>query len=214
MTRLITELRGLHRGRDAWIMASGASMDYVDPEFFRGRLTIAVNNMWRWFPCWYVVRKEHEGLAEFLRDKPERVKAIVSEYDCGNLTHVRNADIDDPDLYYFRHRENEHTRIDLTVMGTDDHIVVSFSTITSAMHVAAYMGAANIILCGHDCGTLDGRTNIAGYPIRKKDWYRGWLKKIEPQTVTVKDALRKVYGCRVYSLNPFVNLGLEGHKYE
>jgi hypothetical protein len=26
--------------------------------------------------------------------------------------------------------------------------------------------------------------------------------------------LKEVYGCNVYSLNPFLNFGLEGHEYE
>ena len=43
-----------------------------------------------------------------------------------------------------------------------DGLVVSHSTITSAMHLAAYMGAATVILAGHDCGALDGQLNFAG----------------------------------------------------
>jgi hypothetical protein len=31
------------------------------------------------------------------------------------------------------------------------------------MHLAAYMGAKNIILIGHDCGTLNGEPNFKDY---------------------------------------------------
>ena len=103
---------------------------------------------------------------------------------------------------------------DLVTEG--DALVVSFSTITSAMHLAAYMGARNIILVGHDCGTIDGKLKFEGYPVPEfqevnKDFYRNFLQNIEPQTKLVRDQLQTVYECRVYSLNPWVNVGLEGH---
>jgi hypothetical protein len=83
------------------------------------------------------------------------------------------------------------------------------------MHIAAYMGAKHIMLCGHDCGTLDQRVTYAGYYADEIDAasYTDWLNEIEPQTIALKARLREVYGCGTYSLNPFVNLGLEGHVY-
>ncbi len=89
---------------------------------------------------------------------------------------------------------------------------------TSAIHMAAYMGAKNIILCGHDCGMLDGKNNLNGYyenlSNRTIEWYSSYLKKIEDQTVQVKKKMKEIYGCNVYSLNPFVSLNLEGHKFK
>jgi carbonic anhydrase len=100
------------------------------------------------------------------------------------------------------------------VVGTD-RIVVSYSTITSAIHIAAYMGAANIIIVGHDCGTLDGEVNFPGYgeAIGGSDFYRQFITEIEPQTLTLREKIKEVYGCNLYSLNPFINFGLEGHEY-
>ena len=123
-------------------------------------------------------------------------------------------------LYYFNHLDNQHDKVDTSVIG-GDKIVVSFSTITSAMHLAAYMGAANIIICGHDAGLLDGKMNFHEYftDIKDTPWqnwgqYRNWLKVIEGQTLAVKNKLIEVYGVNIVSLNPFINFGLEGHKYE
>ena len=42
----------------------------------------------------------------------------------------------------------------------DNKLIVSGSTITTAIHLAAHMGAKYIILLGHDCGTLDGENNF------------------------------------------------------
>ena len=76
-------------------------------------------------------------------------------------------------------------------LGTNVKIV-SFSTIVSGIHLAAYMGAKNIILVGHDCGTIDGIPNVEGYhndSSYKIVWKKGkedyikWLPKIENDTV-------------------------------
>ena len=102
----------------------------------------------------------------------------------------------------------------------DEMIIASKSTITSIIHIAAHMGASNIIVCGHDCGTLDGNLYYEGY--MEKDWVsaenwgsiKTWMKTIDNDTELLRDYLNKRYGCNVYSLNPFLNFELEGHKYE
>ena len=107
----------------------------------------------------------------------------------------------------------------LECVGTDD-IIVSYSSITSAIHLAAYMGAKNVVLCGHDCGTIDGQVTIKDYyknirPVQGNlRGYNHWLtNQIEGHTIALKSKLKEIYGTNVYSLNPFVNIGLEGHKY-
>ena len=40
-----------------------------------------------------------------------------------------------------------------------------------------------------------------------------WVGSIEAQTLAVKERLKKVYDCDVISINPFINFGLEGHRY-
>ena len=104
----------------------------------------------------------------------------------------------------------------------ENKLIVSYSTITTAIHLAAHMGE-NIILIGHDCGTINGEPNFSGYHTEstykiahrkgKKD-YINWLSKIEKQTIKLKHLLKRKYGCNVYSLNPFINFGLEGNVYK
>ena len=47
------------------------------------------------------------------------------------------------------------------------------------------------------------------------DWqqYRGWLKNLDNDTTKIKTKLSSL-GVNVYSINPFINFRLEGHKYE
>lgn len=209
----IGELKNIHEGHDIYVVASGASAGFIDQSFFDNKIAVGVNEVWKRFRNLdYVVRKESRRMDEAISASRQfGFKTIVSAHNCGALKYAKNGGAD----YVFEHLDNALEQIDLSVVGTD-MIVVSYSTITSAIHVAAYMGAANIILVGHDCGTLDGNTNIAGYAeaIAGAQFYRKFLTVIEPQTLALRAKLKEVYGCNLYSLNPFVNFGLEGHEYE
>jgi len=98
---------------------------------------------------------------------------------------------------------------DLSVITKDsDKIVVSYSTITSAMHLAAYMGAKNIFLCGHDCCEIQGKAWVDGYydnikPVHEdQQGYVGWLKQIKLHSVQVKFAIENNFDCNVFELTP------------
>ena len=98
----------------------------------------------------------------------------------------------------------------------DNKLVVSWSTVTTAIHLAYWMGAKNIILVGHDCGKLNGKIHIDGYQERndgsvsawsnKEQSYVNWLSKIEAQTALLRDYLKKEYNINIYSINPYVSL--------
>ena len=205
------ELRDTHPGQDIWIIASGPSAGFVEPSFFDGKITIGVNRIWDHFETTYLVVKEVVVLQAAI---DSGAKVVASKYNCGNRS-AQPSRAKGP-FYYFDHRHNGVEQVDLDVIGTDE-IVVSYSTITSAMHLAAYMGAKNILLVGHDCGAIDGKLNLEGYPKslnREPGFYQRFLSEIEPQSLAVRARLRQVYGCNIYSLNPFLNLGMEDHCYE
>lgn len=208
--RSVTELKNRHFGADIWLIASGSSMDHVDPVFFRGKLTVGVNDVYKKFPCCYLVRKEHVGSEDAFRSG---IPLILSKHDSGSYRGVLNSV--PGRAWYFDHPDN--IDVPLEAIGTDQ-LIASASTITSALHLCAYMGAANIIVCGHDGGTLDGRTTYHGYypepDAAREEWYRGWVQGMMPQTFLVRDRLQEVYGCRIYGLNPFLSFQLEGHRFE
>ena len=209
----ISELKNIHNGYDIYVVASGASAGYITPGFFDNKIAIGVNEIWKRFNNLdYIVRKESVRMdASVLASKSMGFKLIASRHSCGTLHYPKNEGMD----YMFDHHDNKQRNINLDVIGTDK-IVVSYSTITSAIHIAAYMGAANIILIGHDCGTLDDQINISVYAESPygKDFYREFITQIEPQTLVLRERIKEVYDCNVYSLNPFINFGLEGHEYK
>jgi hypothetical protein len=208
--RKLAELKNRYTGTDIWLIAAGASMDFIDPGFFDGKITVGVNAVHRRFRCDYLVLRTTTLTEEALRSGSS---LIVSEHEMarlnGELTRVSGP------AWYFPHRQRSlHTPLDLSVIGTD-LIVVGASIIVSALHIAAYLGARNILLCGHDCGSLDGKIAFDGYYDQVGNVISKWrlLNRMEEQTVAVREKLREVYGCRIYSLNPFVNFGLEQHQF-
>lgn len=202
----IADLRNVHVGEDVWVVASGPSMSHVAPSFFAGRMVIGVNEVWRRFPVTYAIRKEHEGAQDVI---DAGVPLVVAAGDCGGDT--------PPELsgrhWLFAHSYNQSEGpIDLDVVGTD-RLVVSWSTTTTAIHFAAFLGARAVIVAGHDCGEIDGRSNFDGYsrPCEDGDWYRDWLGMIETQTTEVAERVTAVYGCPVVGFNPWPSLALNGH---
>jgi hypothetical protein len=100
----------------------------------------------------------------------------------------------------------------------DGSLYVSWSSITSAMHFGAYLGAKNIIMVAHDCGELDDKSWVDGYVYdtwdkTKVEEAKERNKQFEIQSIAVKGKLKQLYGCNVYSLNPFINYNLEGVKF-
>ena len=77
----ISTFKGTYKDRDIWIIAAGASMDYIDPSFFEGKLTFGVNDVWRKYKCTWLVRKEFKGLEETYG---KAYNLVVSEFNCGS----------------------------------------------------------------------------------------------------------------------------------
>jgi len=193
--RPITDLFLAHQGEDAWLIGSGPTMDLVEPEFFQHKLAIGVNRVWKRFPCRYVVAKDGQARPAW------PAKYVHSRGLCGGPGQAQ-VDAD----FIFNHSVNLRNTVEFP-RGVSDFLVVSWSIMTSAMHLAAYMGCPNIILCGHDCANLGGRANYEGYNSG------GDYGRFRSQTLAVKEWLERAYGCRIYSLSPFIGLKNEGNNH-
>ena len=156
----LADFRKKHDGQDIYIICSGKSCDYLSADFFKNKLTLGVNNVYKKFPCNYLLFKENTKL------------------------------------------------------------MVSYSTITSAIHLAYYMGAKNIILVGHDCCSIKNENNFEGYHDQKslavvwgnniqqaKSSYKNWVSQLAQTTEAIQKILKEQYHVNLISLNPFVSLG-------
>lgn len=243
----LAHYRDKHKGEDIYVIASGKSVDYLDPDFFQPRdVTIGVNQVYKRYPnLTYTMRKEDISSPIF-RGVLEKTESSTIHFASrgpaggpGNknalsaLTTMR----DFKNIVVFEHpcHPLKCSKGRLTAEGipSDDRLAISASTITSAIHLAAYMGARRILLVGHDCGTLDGETNFLGYHTaatigvawghnealaheRYARWISGAMGNINIQhdTYFLVKTLRARYGTQVHSINPFVDLRYENHTFK
>lgn len=215
----IKEIKNIHSNQDIWVLAAGPSMNYLSPSFFENKITIGVNRICKFFDCDYIVAKDGRGFSEILDTVHDKTELILSKHESGNP--YQNLNTCEKDHYIFDHPAKPAEKPDLSCIDKNqDRIVVSFSTITSAIHIAAYLGAKNIIICGHDCGTIDGDSTVKEYYGKNvtpdqgtNEGYIHWLSMIENHTALVATKIHKEFGCNIHSINPFLNFNLEGHKY-
>lgn len=207
MTEL-ADLAGVHAGEDVWVLGSGASLEYVDRAFFDGRVTIGTNLVGlRWRPTTYSVTKYHQVAVDLRAAQPD-VPVLVSRFLHGNHEHREWSG--EADCIVFDHKQNVGADFDVVRDWPEpDQLLVSWSTITTSMHLAAHLGARAIFLVGHDCGDLGGEFRYLNYG-PGGDGDRGLFAAFERQSIAVKGALRERYGVHVHSLNPFINFNLEG----
>ena len=211
----LQDFKNKHDNQDVYIICSGKSIDFIDKSFFDNKITIGINQVDKFLSPTYLVRKEIPDNFQL----PTNSLMFVSEFKCGNKQ-VLNPKYSN--VVYFKHDNNV---LELLNIPDEGKLVVSYSSITTGIHLAAHMGAKNIILVGHDCGTLDGEMNFKGYHTNdtlKIAWgetnhnvkYSQWVSRnIEHHTIKLKGILKNKYGCNVYSLNPFINFNLENHVY-
>ena len=146
-------------------------------------------------------------------------RKIYSEYYKGHSNLEKNI-VQHDNSYCFSHnprKEGVWLKDEIPNLQEDD-IIVSRSTVTTLMHVAAYMGAKNIILCGHDCGKINNNLYTKGYI--ENDWnLANWsgintfINKLENESILVREYLKNKYDVNIHSINPFLNLRLEGNEF-
>lgn len=222
----LEEYKDKHKGQDIYILASGPSFDFVDPVFLEGKITIGINEIYKRFKPTYLIRKDPDLLKASLQANPT-IPHFISRGQFGgkntrNYETITNSqDLSGYPIILFAHNENTH-KLPAT-LPPEGQLITSYSTIVSAIHLAAYMGAKTILLIGHDCGTLDAKVNCENYYTPQNyliSWkhggeaaYRNWVPTIEADTIALKGLIKARYGCSIHSINPFINFGLEGHIY-
>ena len=197
MNKSITELRNIHKGQDIWIIGAGSSMDYVDSSFFDNKICISVNQMYQYFPCEYVVGRDLNVRVRWddtVKDLSKRkgVKFLYSRLHQGYG--VVNPIIESDNFYEFESGISDDVK-GLDCIGTDSMVAIR-TTLNTCINIAGYMGAKNIILCGHDGGGIDGKMYYHEYV--EKDWesasnwdgIKGFLNNMERETIAIKQLLK------------------------
>jgi len=211
---VLDDVAGTHEGGDVYVIASGKTLDYYDPKFFDGKFLIGVNYGWSLTlpKVDYMVTKYHHTALEWVAD--ERVGTMVVTR--GLRGHRTMQPLTDDRMLVVDHNENTVERWDGD--WPENGLVATHSTITTAMHFAAVLGARNIVMVGADCGTLDDETNRQGYVNEREAHpealWKGKFRSFDKQNRIVANILRDRYKVNVVSLLPFVTPNMEGHTFK
>jgi hypothetical protein len=209
---LLMDVHNRHVGDTAWVFGSGATMNYLSPTFFDGKLCVSTNMGAFDFgvtPA-YAFTHHHSKFHQEAGFRPNTV-FVANEFDYPSTTRW-----DDPPGNVIVHKpktqENSHDQFDPFERDRPAHahqLVFGSSSVHGAMHLAAYVGAKHIVLVGVDCGVLDGVVNFEKHRNATQRSFGTWNKHL----ALMRDWLLDTYGVHTYSLNPFVNLHLEGHSF-
>jgi len=223
MKRSIKEFKDIHKGQDIWVIAKGASLNFINKSFFDGKITVGMNDIDAWYPTTYLMRKEFNPEEKAMKpkdffEKRPNTKLVMSEYvgtvqewGLNEVTGWLQDLLPDNDVWFFTHPFT-HGELVLPNATKGEEIPASLSSCAMAMWFSAYLGAKNIILCGNDECRLDGKDYVDGVDYFCSSDHDYILKWQASQSIVVRNILRDSFGINIYSLHPFINLGLEGHK--
>jgi hypothetical protein len=205
------EYRDVLAGEDVYVLGSGPSLNHIPASFFAGKHIVTANHgAMSVVDPWdvdFMVTKYHAHAYEYAEQFPD-MPIVVTRYNTGNYNDPRLED--DDRLIIVEHPHNTCGDWTAEQWPADGEFIATWSTITTAMHWAAHIGAANIIMAGHDCGYLDADGRVGGYG---SDHDHEWWPGFDAQSRVVKEELSRRYGCSIVSINPFINMNLEGHSW-
>jgi hypothetical protein len=201
----LESLHNVWQGQTVYVLGSGPSLNFLDKTFFDDKNCVAINYVGHEFGLKKFTSFTHYGDdALFMADHYPHLDVVVREWHLGkrvteilpNMHVVPCENVDPPGESF-----------DPESWGGLG-LVFGSSSIHGGMHLAAYMGAKHVVLVGADCGTIDGNNRFNGYPEGDTPW-----TLYEKHLRMMKEWLQVNFNCSVYSLNPFVNFNLEGHKF-
>lgn len=221
----VSELFGRHPGSDIYVVGTGPSLRVFPVSYLEDKITIGLNSAYRLAKVKYSVTVHPDlYVPEFLKDETPRPEIIwVSKYGkTRNLLPSSQFEHAQKNFYFFEsdgrdntqspHHPSEAGRMVEWLRRPSGNSLYFWSSIAqTAAHLAANMGAKNVLLVGCDCTDILGNHQAADKPtrwkgvdpaVRYRQYYEGLAE--------VRTALRE-RGVHLFSLTPFVGLaGLEG----
>ena len=205
----LEEFASAHYGETIWVLGSGPSLNFLSPQFFEDKTTVSTNlsaHTLGFVPD-YVFSHYHSVAVGM----PAQIAVVTLARDTVTQQEWRG---EKPDELVLIEQDNYNppgsSWNPLTTHPPKPYsLAYGSSSLHGSMHLAAWLGAKHIVLVGADCGTLDGEHRVEGYPDGDKLW--GLYNE---HHALMKAWLQREYDVTVYSLNPFINLNLEGHRFE
>ena len=207
--KFINQLIGCEKNKDIYILASGSTMNFIDKSFFNNKTCIGLNRIFNNFECKYIIAKDYNS--ENFKNFDGTL--ILSEYFHGdNDNNILNLS-ENNNCFYFKHlaKFNNEPNFKALELSAEGFLVNSYSTMTSAIHLAIIMGARNIILCGHDCCQYLGKYHLDNYynsniKFDIKTDLDYFLFKANQHTSELIKLIKIKYNANIYGLIPDPNL--------
>jgi hypothetical protein len=81
------KFKNKYLNKDIYIIGSGKSIDFIDKSFFDNKITIGINQVYKYIEPTYLVRKEHKFIDMILKETSNNVIHFISKGNCGG--HVK-----------------------------------------------------------------------------------------------------------------------------
>lgn len=206
--RTLESFRDAYKGQTIWVLGSGGSIDFLDPSFFDDKVCVGVNFVGKSFGLANYFTFSHYHLDSLEMAESSRF-VFTPKKQHGDKEEWSGELPANMVLFNTNSGSPGHSFDPFGKDNPTDGLMIGNSSIHGAIHLAAYMGAKHIVLVGADCGRLDGVDRFSGYVPGDNPWSE-YNKKL----IVMKRWIFENFGAAVYSLNPFVNFNLEGHKFE
>ena len=135
-----------HIGGDIYVLCSGPTLELIPKVFFKDKITISVGLAYKYTDVTYAVHKEYTTPTDELYMLSHCQKIFASLYKAGNRTRgfILNNKLSyrSSHVVYFDHYENTLSEFNpIPLLENTDKLIVSWSTVTSAINLAIFMGA-------------------------------------------------------------------------
>jgi hypothetical protein len=99
----VSELKNKHKDKDIYVLGSGPTLNFIDKEFFKDKITVSVNEVGSaYLPTTnYIVTKYHSDAQHWARHMPD-IKIVCSYGNTGANGAGKLSDEFD-NLYEFEH---------------------------------------------------------------------------------------------------------------
>lgn len=187
-----------HEGKAIYVVGTGPSLRLMDLRYLRDKVSIGLNQSWRFLQTTYSLTVHPELYQEFLAHTGGKP---VSRWIVKKKAPMKHLSIDDPFIHVF----NTFSELPRIREQLDDSLYLGHGVQQTAMHLAAGMGASAIILVGVDMTDLGGDHHAHDQHVRfhglpPVDVYREYREF----TAAARREIEAGYGIPVLSLSPLL----------
>lgn len=195
----IGELYNRWAGSTVYIIGTGASIRCLDLSFFKKEKTIGLNQSWRHLETDYIVTVHPELYADYAAagNESRRTRWCIKK-----KPPMADLELSDPKHYVFGTSYDLQT----VLLRPKDTLFLGEGSQTTAMDLAARLGAKTIVLVGCDAKALGGDYHAHDQHVRwvgrkPEDQY----KMYRDSAAGVRRVLRSL-GVTVMTLSPFLGV--------